>query len=262
MKMTSIRSTFAAALVVAGASAQASTLPGGWVANGNAGVGFPDGVVTTVPGPESQYFWISTHNAPSGVGQLPAVEGTNGTLLTSPSFSAQAGSLLSYYFNYVTSDGHQFADYAWAALQHVGSGVDPLILFTARTAPEGAIVPGFDLPDIAPGVTLDPASVEITAGTDWTPLGPSSGTCYGPGCGHTGWVNATYEIPEAGLYRLLFGVTNYLDEAYDSGLAIAGATIDGELIAPIPLPAAGWLLLGGIAGMAFLRRRPKHETAA
>src|SRR5262249_45921216 len=75
-----------------------------------------DGVVTIPPG-FSSIGWISTHGGTTGAGQLPGVGGTNGTTFTSDSFHATAGQVLQFFFNYITSDGSQFADYAWVQLQ-------------------------------------------------------------------------------------------------------------------------------------------------
>jgi hypothetical protein len=42
-----------------------------------------------------------------------------------------------------------------------------------------------------------------------------------------------------------------------SGFKITGITVEWDMPEVIPLPAAGWLLLGGIGGLAALRRRRK-----
>ncbi len=72
---------------------------------------------------------------------------TNGsTLTTSVVLSATAGTSLSFFFNYVTSDGAGFSDYAWAEL--FNSSKSPVaLLFTARTEMTGSIVPGTGLPN-------------------------------------------------------------------------------------------------------------------
>ena len=235
----------------------ASALPIGWSAEGNADLFTPNGVVTSLPG-VSTYYYVSTAGGPTGVGQLPGIGGTNGSTLTSPIFAANMGSQLEFNFNYVTSDGAGFADYAWAQVVNAADPTETILLFTARTTPGGDTVPGFGLPPIDPGVTLEPPSTPIIPGGPlWAQLGGSSGSCYSTGCGYTGWVKATYEFAQAGNFQLQFGVSNFLDQIYHSGMAISGTTIDGVPIDPIPLPAAGWLLLGGMGALIAVRRRKK-----
>lgn len=244
--------------------ASAAPLPAGWTAVGTAGSGAPNGVVTAPPAYGPGYFYVTTDGSPSGGGTLPGQTGseTNGATLTSPSFAAKAGDLLEFYFNYVTSDGAGYADYSWATLNDAGTSNLTAVLFTARTKPSGNIVPGQDLP--AADASFEPPSVEIIGGGPvWAELGSSSGSCYSAGCGYTGWIKSTYTVADAGTYKLLFGVTNWADTAYELGMALAGATIDGEVIGPppvsaIPLPATAWLLGGGLLGLARLRR---HSAA-
>jgi hypothetical protein len=169
-----------------------------------------------------------------------------------------AGTDLNFYFDYVTSDGSGYADYAWAEL--FDSSNNPVaLLFTARTEPSGSIVPGTGLP--APAATLNPSSVPIQSGTTWSPLGADSGNCYNAnngefGCGNTGWINSDYTIAAAGSYYLEVGVTNWTDTFYDSGLAMDGVTVGGVPInSPVPEPSSILLLLTGLCGGAFLLRR-------
>lgn len=185
-----------------------------------------NGVVVASP-LGGQYAWVSTFGGPLGGGSLGNLGGTNGSSLVSDAFHADAGSTVEFWFNYVTSDGADFADYAWAELRGPSGNTT---LFTARTRPEGAIVPGFDLPGV--GARLDPAEVTITGGAPvWQPLGLSSNLCFNAGCGHTGWVKSTYTAPTTGNYTLAFGVTNWDDNGWDSGLAFQGALIQGTVIA-------------------------------
>ncbi len=232
---------------------------------GDCGVLGANGVVTAPP-IGGQYRYVTTLG-PNGGGNIPGfavAEATNGSNFTTSSFEATAGSTLEFYFNYVTSDGSQFSDFGWAALN--GSG-GSLTLFTARTTPSGDTVPGFGLPGLAPGVVLEPASTPIIPGGPvWSPLGGSSGACFGgvgAGCGYTGWIKSTFTITDAGFYTLQFGVSNSLDQAFDSGLAFAGLVIDGAPIDPtpgIPEPATWAMLIAGFGMVGFAARRRRSHT--
>ena len=155
----------------------------------------------------------------------------------------------------MTSDGTaSYPDYAWVEL--FDSSKNPVaLLFTAATAPGAVpIVPNPNLQQPDAGVTLNPSSVLITTGlgsTTWSPLGGSSGACYGDfgqGCGNTGWVNSTYNISNAGAYYLEFGVVNAGDQALDSGLAFDGIAVNGVPIGepPVGTPEPSSLALLGV----------------
>jgi hypothetical protein len=210
-----------------------SALPLGWTCNGNCGMDVADGVVPLSPTGNTGYEWVSTAGGVTGVGNLPSGalgDETDGSTLATPVFSATAGTPLNFYFNYVTSDGAGFADYAWAEL-YTSSNVPVALLFTARTEETGSIIPGTGLP--APLATLTPAAVPIVpGGPAWSTLGSYTGECYDTGCGYTGWVLADYVIPKTGNYYLKVGVVNWIDQIFDSGLAVDGVTIGG---APISL---------------------------
>lgn len=222
---------------------------------GNCGTLGADGVVTESP-LTGTYQYVTTSGGSAGVGSLGVGAETNGSTYQSSVFAASDGSALQFYFNYVTSDGSGYADYGWAALRPDGGG-DDIILFTARTTPSGDTVPGFGLPGLAPGVVLTPSSTPIIPGGPvWSALGGSSGDCYNVGCGYTGWIGMTYTIATAGNYSLIFGVTNWSDNSYDTGLAFDGLTIDDTPIGEVPEPASWAMMIGGLALVgATLRRR-------
>jgi hypothetical protein len=233
----------------------------GWTGVGNYGTLGANGVVTLSPTGDPQYGYVSTAGGVLGVG-LPGVGGsgspTNGSTVTSPFFSAIAGDILKFYFNYVTSDGAGYADYAWGQL--LDSSLSPVsLLFTARTTPGGNTAPGFSMPAL--NATLVPATTPIIpGGPAWSPLAGSSGTCFSTGCGYTGWIQATYTIPTSGTYALNFGTVNWTDQIFDSGLAFDGTTINDKPITktttPEPSSLLGFLFLGGL-GLVSLKRKLK-----
>jgi hypothetical protein len=235
----------------------AVALPLGMTGVGNVGVASPNGVVTAPPKYGPNFYYVSTANGASGGGFIPGAAGNTrtGSQLATKPFEASAGSELRFFFNYISTDGGDYPDYAWSILKDASTGDTAAVLFTARTKPSGPIVPGQWLPPA--DATLDPAEVYMKpGGPAWNKLGGSSGACYDAGCGYTGWVASSYEIEASGVYRLLFGVSNWTDDAYDSGLAIAGATLDDIQIAPVPLPPAAPLMAIGVAALVLLRRRP------
>ena len=231
-------------------------LPAGWTTQGTAGTSGANGVVTLAPTSatgSTAYGWVSTAGSTASVGFGLGQE-TNGSTLTSNAFAANAGDALQFYFNYVTSDGSHFADYAWASLLDASTGTVVAVLFDARTETSGTIAPGFGLP--TPQATLTPGSVPIiSGGPAWAPLAGSSGSCYDAGCGYTGWVQSDYTIGSGGSYRLEFGVTNWQDDLYDSGLAFDGITVAGTPITPsVPEPENIALMLAGLGALAAARR--------
>lgn len=237
-------------LLTFGMAGQASAA----VCVGTCGTLGADGVVTTSP-QGGAYSYVSTANGVTlGSADLGLGGETNGSTY-SFSFAGNSGDALEFYFNFITSDGAGFADYAFVQLFGPSSNIT---LFTARTTPSGNTVPGFGMPAISPGVTINPASVTIIpGGPAWSPLGGSSGACYSTGCGYTGWIEADYLLSETGIYTLLFGTVNWSDSAYDTGLAFDGVTVGGQLVDPNPIPEPATLaLLGlGLIGFSATRRR-------
>jgi hypothetical protein len=225
----------------------------GWTCDGSCGTLGADGVVTLPPSGQP-YGWIaSTESSPTGLAPasitvLTGSGSTTGSRIRSPLFSATSGEELAFYYNYVSSDGAGFADYAWVRLVDQNNN-EVAILFTARTTPTGNTVPGANMP--LPVATLNPPNAPIIpGGPAWSPLGGSSGTCYSAGCGYTGWVSATYSIPATGNFYLEIGVVNWNDSAYQSGLAFDGVTVGGDPIGPaaaaIPTLQEWALLLMGL----------------
>lgn len=259
----------AAATVVLAFGAQAATLPSDWTVVGNAGTGSPNGDVGAPPAQGPGYYYVSTDGGVDDGGALEGVGGignpTDGSNVITAAFSAAAGEMLEFYFNYVTSDSAGFADYGWARLLDAVTNTEVALLFTARTTESGSSVPGFGMP--APAATLDPTNVGINDGkTVWDVLGSDSGRCYlnvGQGCGATGWIKSSYAIVAGGTYKLQFGVTNWNDEGFDSAMAFAGAKVGDVIItppvdpAPVPLPASAVLLGAGMGALGILRRRKK-----
>lgn len=247
-----------AGLTLSAGVAVAAPLPSGWTSIGNAGTNTAaDGVVTLAPGFGS-YQWISTDGGVDDAGKLPVGptgQETDGSFAQTPTFSVNVGDKLNFYFNFVTSDGKEFTEYAWAGL-YQGTSTFDSYLFTARTTTSGDTVPGFGLPGLGTGVTLTPSSTAIIdGGPTFSPLGGSSGACYGQGCGYTNWVKMEYTFTAAGTYSLGFGVTNALDTLYDSAFAIAGVAINDVPIDKVPEPTTMLLFGTGLAGLAAVARR-------
>jgi len=195
------------------------------------------------------------------------VNSTNGSTDTTTAFTATAGELINFDFNYITADGSGYADYAWVALMSTDGGANYLI-FTAQTQPTGNTVPGATLPALSSGATLVPPTSPITPGSGiicgsgdcnspaggpvWAELGTSSGYCWAVGCGLTGWIESEFTGEAADNYVLDFGVSNANDEAVDTGLAYAGVEVGGAPVSSTPEPSALLLMLIGLGSLGLM----------
>jgi hypothetical protein len=235
-------------------------LPADWTCVGNCDTTSADGVVGLATGGGSQVGYVSTAFGVLGASPFALGHEFTGSRLTSSIFAASAGDQLAYQFNYVTSDGNEFADYAWARLVEAGSGSTAAMLFFARTQPADVIAPGGDLPPI--DALLTPPSAWIAdPSTKWSPLSLDSGDCWGAGCGSSGWVHSDFTFVEGGNYRLEFGTVNWNDDAYHSGMAFDGAltAANNNITAAVPEPQTWALMLAGLAVMLFMGRRKKRD---
>ena len=172
--------------------AAAAFPPPDWTFQGTFGTAGADGVVTAPPG-GGDYLYVVSSGASTGLG-FGLGDEQNGSLARW-SFSAMVGDRLEFAFNYVTTDGGDFTDYAWARL--LDGGMNPVaMLFSARTAVLGDTVPGYGLPSLDvvlslpsptfnPGEPGDPLDTTDDNGPEWAPLGGWSGTCFDAGCGYT-----------------------------------------------------------------------------
>jgi hypothetical protein len=117
------------------------------------------------------------------------------------------------------------------------------------------------MPPIA--ATIAPITVTIIANaTNWAPLGDNSGACFDTGCGYTDWVK--YLIQAAGNYILEFGVANWSDTSWQTGLAFDGLKIGGKPLedaAALPEPLSSGLVALGVAAMLATRHRVRKTAA-
>lgn len=268
----------AAASLLPLAAAAVPVLPpadlAGWACTGVCGSSAADGDIGLSPLGSARYGFVSTsgstayNSSPLQLDGNSRGSGTeaNGSRTVSGSFQAGRNDSLSLRFQYVSTDGKNYDDYAWARLVNAADGSLVAWLFTAQSnnSSTGQIVPG----DVVPKKDFDPDSViadykdfafhsKTSADpVDWSPLGASNGSCWkdnAEGCGHTGWLESRHSVAAAGIYRVEIGVVNWGDEAYDSGLAFDFQGL--QAAAPVPEPAAPLLLLAGLLALASLAHR-------
>ncbi|CAB1275189.1 NF038132 family protein [Candidatus Nitrosacidococcus tergens] len=224
---------------------------------------------------------ISTSQCPS-----------TGTTLTSSTFSVGSqGGELSFDFDYITSDSSPYNDYGWGGLFNTNGDLVAL-LFTARTPTDADtnMVPGHDLPEVSSGVTLTPQTTIITPGTakvanpffqgtsingapNWAPISgdgfiANDNSIYrcnsdssNNTCGSTGWITASLENLAPGDYYLEFGVVNWTNPSFQSGLAIANVDIsmgtnEGS---SIPEPITLSLIVLGLFGIGYFSNRENRK---
>lgn len=248
-----------------------------WACVGQCGASGADGDIGLSPLANPAYGYVATAGS-TAYGSSPLVLGdnsrgieTNGSVFTSAGFNAAAGDQINVQFNYLSTDGKGFDDYAWARLVDAGNNGPVVWLFTARSSNSatGNIVPG----DVLRKEDFDPRAVIVnydsfsfTSKTvdnpiNWSPLGASNGSCWkdnAAGCGDTGWLQSRHSFAATGSYRLEVGIVNWGDEAYDSGLAF---DVLGLSAAPVPEPA-GWHLLLAAGLLGWLQQRRRAAAAA
>lgn len=201
----------------------------------------------------------------------------NGTKIVSSAFTGLAGDTLSLQFNYISTDGRGYEDYAWARLVDADTDETAAWLFTTRStnSARGNVVPGDVLnrqvdsgaPDELDAVLNDGDRIGFdVASTVWQPLGTWSGYCWDNAntCGPSGWIQSEYTFASDGNYYLEFGVVNWGDEAFDSALAFDFSGLNAlnfpnaPLITAVPEPETYAMMLAGlalVAGRAIRRRR-------
>jgi PEP-CTERM motif len=209
------------------------------------------------------------HITESGKGGTTFTE-TNGSVFRSAAFSAQAGESVSAYFNYVSTDGKGYDDYAWARLVNATDNSLVAWMFTARStnSSKQSIVPG----DLKVG--FDPDTTILNYGdfefqtrnlkqgnpVDWSRLGGSNGACWrddAEGCGFSGWLQSQVTLGQAGSYRLEVGVVNFGDGLYDSGLAFDMANLSAPA-STVPEPGTAAMALSAL-GLLWGCRRVKQS---
>jgi PEP-CTERM motif len=254
-----------------------------WTCVGQCGATAADGDVTLSPLGNAAHAYVTTAGSlATQVSPIKLTESggrgteftqTNGSSYTSAAFTAQAGDTVNAYFNYVSTDGKGFDDYAWARVINANDSSLVAWLFTARSTNSNkrSIVPGDLAVDFDPGAVIvnyanfdfNTRNLKTPAPVNWSLLGASNGSCWrdaAEGCGFSGWLHSRISLAQGGSYKLEVGVVNFGDEIYDSGLAFDVAQLSAPTVA---VPEAGTLpmLLSGLGLLAWgLRRRATVQS--
>ncbi len=277
-----------AAAHISGAQAAETSIDGvTWFATGAAGIIGGTSTVPVSPVGNGQFGFVTTAGGVGHFGSADNVsplvlktdgkgnEGTNnGTKIVSSSFSALGSDTLTLYFNYVSTDGRGYDDYAWARLVDAGTHGTAAWLFTARSTnnARGNVVPGDvltrqvdnDAPDTLDAVLNNGSSIGFdVSSTEWQPLGSFSGFCWDSAntCGPSGWIQSRYTFAASGSYYLEFGVANWGDEVFDSALAFDFAGLNmanfpnAPLVTSVPEPENYAMMLAGLALLGTVAAR-------
>lgn len=260
-------------------SAAPVVLPGdlaSWQCLGSCGNSASNGDITLSPLGNARYAYVTTSGSQApGASPLQLDTGgkgngteNNGSRFSSSGFSAAAGDVLDMRFNYVSTDGKGFDDYAWARVVDATDNSLVAWLFTARSSNSstGKIVPGdvldkdeFDPDEVIVGFKdFEFNSKNAIDQVNWSPLGDSNQTCWednAKGCGYTGWLQSRYSFAQGGSFRVEVGVVNWGDTAYDSGLAFDFVGLNASTVSTVPEPGSAALLLVGLLGCRLAHRR-------
>jgi hypothetical protein len=275
----------ALALASLAATAQAAavvTLPadlGDWACTGACGAVAPGGDIGASPTGNAAFGYVTTFGSaatnvsPIAVKDNSTGTATNGSTFLSAAFGAANGDQLGMFFNYVSTDGKGFDDFAWARVVNASDNALVSWLFSARSTNSGTgnVVPGNALDNKAfdpDEVITDFKDFKFTSKTaddpvDFSVLGDSNGSCWeenAKGCGYTGWLESIYRFTDAGSYRVEVGVSNWGDTLFDSALAfdfthLRGTPTPTGPTTPVPEPDTLPLLASGLGLMGLVLRR-------
>ncbi|CAD5374000.1 putative PEP-CTERM exosortase interaction domain-containing protein [Rubrivivax sp. A210] len=254
----------------------------GWTTVGVSGATPANGSITELAGAyaNGSLGYVSTAGSTAiGAALTPSLQFNeqNGSRIRSAAFSANAGDTFAAAFNYITTDGSGFPDYAWARIVRadisaatITNTVGWLVTVRSGNSDSGTMIPGGVTDEYRPRDTITNFDTfNFNARTANNPplfsgLGDATGQCFNlvSDCGFTGWLRTTHTFAAAGSYRLEVGVMNAVDNQFDSAMVFdfAGLTGTPPLAAsPIPEPATqSMMLLGALASIAVALRRRRH----